>query len=247
MSTNQSSVAVGTVGFDGARDRTFSKLDAVELQETYRGVPGPKLLSRLRAQAGERFSFVLQAPQVLSQPELAPRRSPPALPYLPKDVPWPTAPFDLGPASRAAWSWIQDVASHLSARAILLQTSPAFRPTALNRRRMALFFETLAAETSTRLLWDHQGLWSREEHQAICDDLDIVPVLDPLIEPVPMGRRAYLRVLGRARSTHGLSADELDMLDAARRRLSWGFVMLSTPRSFRDALALKRVTARSEL
>lgn len=244
MTTSQTTVAVGTVGFEGARDRTFAKLDAVEIQESFRGVPGPKLLSRLRTQAPAHFSFVLQAPQVLCQPELL-RGAQPSLSYLPRDTPWPKSAFDLGPASRAAWAWILDVAERLSARALLFQSSAHFRPNAPNRRRMTAFFETLPRDAAPRLLWDAQGLWSPEEQRSICRDLDLLPVLDPLVDTLAPGQMAYLRVLGRSRSAHGLSADDLDRLDLARDRLSWGFVMLNTPRSFRDALALKRLTAES--
>lgn len=240
MTATPLTVSVGTVGFEGARDRTFAKLDAVELQETFRGVPGSKLLARLRSQAPSRFSFVVQVPQVLCQPEGA-RGAHPSLSYLPRDAPWPTAPFDQGPVGQAAWGWILDVAERLSARALLLQTSIHFRPTASNRRRLSSFLETLPRQDAPRLLWDAQGLWSAEEQQSLCRDLDILPAIDPLLESISPGQAAYLRVLGRSRSVHGLSADDLETLDLARDRLSWGFVMLNTPRSFRDALALKRL------
>ena len=240
MSREDSHIAIGTVGFDGPAARTFSKLDAVELPDTFRGVPGPKLLRRLRRQAPEGFAFSVQVPLVITQPELGARRRP-RLSYLPEDVPWPEAPFDTGPAGQAAWRWICAVAERISARALLLQTSAHFRPTAHNRGRMRRFLQEVAADPPAPLAWDAQGLWSVEEHLGLCRDLGLVPVLDPLLTPVPPAERAYLRVLGRARSPHGLSADDLDLLDAARDRLSWGLVLLATPRAFRDASALQRL------
>ncbi len=240
MSNDPERIPIGTVGFDGPRARTFAKLDAVEVQDTFRGVPGSKLLSRMRREAGEGYFFILRAPLVLTQPADV-GRSRPKLSYLPEGA-WPDQPFDTGPAGQAAWGYLLEAAERIGAQVILLQTAPRFRPTQANRRRLAAFFEKVATPRPVRLAWDSQGLWSDEEQAALCRDLELLPCLDPLVQDAPLGGEAYLRVLGRSRSHHGLSADQLDRLHDAWESLSGGAVILNTPSPFRDATSLKRLT-----
>lgn len=232
-------VPVGTVGFDGPRQRTLATLDAVELQDTFRGAPSTRMLRRLRRDAGASFFIALRAPQVITGPADVGRKRP-QLSYLPPGA-WPDHPFDTGELGQAAWGWLVEAAQAVAADAILLQASSRFRPTAANRRRLEAFFGELATDRPAPLVWDGSGLWSDEEQAALCGALGLIPCLDPLMELPPAAGRAYLRVMGQSRSEHGLSADRLDLVDEARHDLSWGAVMLNTPRPYRDALALKRL------
>lgn len=232
-------VPVGTVGFDGPRDRTLATLDAVELQDTFRGAPSARMLRRLRRDAGASFFIALRAPQVITGPADVGRKRP-QLSYLPQDA-WPDHPFDTGELGQAAWRWLVEAAQAVAANAILLQTSNRFRPTAANRRRLETFFGKLATDRPAPLVWDGAGLWSDEEQTALCGALGLIPCLDPLMEALPADAQAYLRVMGQSRSEHGLSAERLDLVDEARHDLSWGAVMLNTPGPYRDALALKRL------
>lgn len=230
---------IGTVGFDGPRDRTFARLDAVELQDSFRGAPGERLLGRLRRDAGDRFAFVLHLPVALSDPQgpgAGPKR--PHLPYLPEGA-WPEAPFDTGELGLAAWQWVLGAAERIDARAIFLQTGPSFRPTAQNRRRLSDFFAQVPRPH--RVVWDSQGLFSREDQAALCRELNLVPAVDPLVDPLPKDGHAYLRTVGRSRTKHGLSADELERLAEAVEELAWGLVILHTPSPYRDATALKKL------
>lgn len=232
-------LAVGTVGFDGPRGKTFSRLDAVEIQDTHRGVPGPALLTRLARDAGAGFTFVLRAPAALTdQRNTGPKAKPPKLAYLPEGA-WPTTPFDTSELGQAAWSWLCEAAREIEAQAVLLQPSASFRPTAPHRKQITEFLEKVASPRPFRLIWDSQGLWSWPEQNALCRDLDLTPTVDPLVDEVSGGGQAYFRILGRRRSDHGLSADSLHRIAEAASTLEWGVVVMHTPRPFRDATSLK--------
>ena len=137
------------------------------------------------------------------------------------------------------------MAQALNASTIYLQTPQSLRPTQANRLRLTRFAERITTDQARQIVWDGQGLWSQDESLAICRDLDWVPCLDPLVDEVPPLKAGYLRVLGRARSPHGLSADSLFHIAEAIGRIERCLVLLHTPTAYRDALALIRRLRRS--
>lgn len=229
---------VGTVGFDGPPPRTYSKLSLVEYQECFTGAPSSKSLGRLRRDAGPDFTFVLRAPAVITHAgEDFMRRL--KLPYLPTEE-LPTEPFDTGPTGQAAWDWTLQAAQRLDADAIYWQTPASFRPTPKSRVRLSAFVERYVSG-GLPVIWDSQGLWELDELTAASRDLGLVPCYDPLLEQTPRPGNVYLRVLGKARSTHGLSADELYLLADAVEANDTPRVALHTPSPFRDARSLLSV------
>jgi len=236
--TDYTEPQIGTVGFDGAPPRTFAKLNLVEYQDSFSGSPSPKSLARLRRAAGEDFSFVLRASAALTH---ARDRSLTRLKlaYLP-DGRLPAEPFDAGELGQAAWQWTLEAATALGADAIFWQTPASFRPTPANRARLAAFVERNLGEAPP-VIWDSQGLWELDELAAACRDLGLIPSYDPLLEQTPLPGTTYLRVLGKARSVHGLSPDELYLLADAVDASEVPRVAMYTPSPFRDARSLVKV------
>jgi len=229
---------IGTVGFDGTPKRTFAKLNLVEYQDSFLGTPSPKSLGRLRRTAGDDFSFVLRASAALTH---APEKSMGKLKlaYLP-DGRLPSNSFDPGELGQAAWRWTLESAQALGAEAIFWQTPASFRPTPANRKRLATFVqEHVTADLP--VIWDSQGLWEVNELMAASRDLGLIPSYDPLLEATPIPGNCYLRVLGKARSVHGLSADELYLLADAVEVSDFPRVALHTPSPFRDARSLVKI------
>jgi len=227
---------IGTVGLDGPADRTFSTLSLVEYQESFRGAPSAKVLGRLRRRAGDSFTFVLRASCAVTHAGDAALRGV-TLGYL-KDL--PERPLDTGERGRLAWAWTLEAARSLGASAIFLQLPASFRPTAQNRRRLTTFAEQLGAGKE-RLIWDCQGLWSLDETRAVSRELGLVPTYDPLLEDDTIEGAAYLRVLGRARGRHGLSADELSFIADAALSTTEPTIALNTPAPYRDARACAKL------
>ena len=228
---------IGTVGLDGPADRTFNTLSLVEYQESFRGVPSAKVLGRLRRRAGDAFTFVLRASCAVTHAGDASIRGV-TLGYLPEGP--PEQPLDTGERGRRAWEWTLDAARSLGASAIFLQLPASFRPTAENRRRLTTFAELLG-DVEERLIWDCQGLWSLDETPAVSREFGLVPTYDPLLEDDTIEGAAYLRVLGRARGRHGLSADELSYIADAALSTTEPTIALNTPAPYRDARACAKL------
>lgn len=235
--TDYTEPQIGTVGFDGAPPRTFAKLNLVEYQDSFTGSPSPKSLARLRRAAGEDFSFVLRAPAALTHAREKTLNKL-KLAYLPHGR-LPTDPFDTGELGQAAWQWTTEAAEALGADAIFWQTPASFRPTPANRTRLTTFVERNLGDTP--VIWDSQGLWELDELAAACRELGLIPSYDPLLESAPLPGTTYLRVLGKARSVHGLSADELYLLADAVDASEVPRVAMYTPTPFRDARSLVKV------
>lgn len=237
--TDYTEPRIGTVGFDGPPGRTWAKLNLVEYQESFTGTPSTKTLRRLGRDAGGSFTYVLRASAAVTHggDALMGRLK---LSYL-ADAPLPTAPFDVGAGGTAAWQWTLKVAQALGAEAIYWQTPAGFRPTPANRTRLAEFVKRSFNEDTPPVIWDSQGLWELDELAAVSKDLGLVPCYDPLLEERPLPGKSYIRVLGKARSTHGLSADELYLLADAVEASETPRVALHTPSPFRDARALVQI------
>jgi uncharacterized protein YecE (DUF72 family) len=236
--TDYTEPRIGTVGFDGPPQRTYAKLNLMEYQESFSGTPSSKSLARLRRAAGDDFAFVLRASMALTHVgNHASGR--PKLSYLP-DGRLPDQPFDTGELGQAAWGWTLEAARALGAEAIFWQTPATFRPTPANRERLATFVEH-HLPGNLPVIWDSQGLWEIHELAAASRDLGLIPCYDPLLEPTPLLGNTYLRVLGKARSVHGLSADELCLLADAVAASDVPRVALHTPSPFRDARSLVKV------
>lgn len=236
--TDYTEPRIGTVGFDGSPKRTYAKLNLVEYQDSFSGTPSPKSLGRLRRAAGEDFSFVLRASVAIThagQGTLGRLK----LSYLPKGR-LPTKPFDTGELGEAAWRWTVEAAEALGADAIFWQTPASFRPTPANRERITAFVQR-HVRGDLPVIWDCQGLWEVHELFAASRDLGLIPCYDPLLETTPLPGNTYLRVLGKARSVHGLSADDLYLLADAVAASEVPRVALHTPSPFRDARSLVKV------
>ncbi len=236
--TDYTEPRIGTVGFDGAPKRTYAKLNLVEYQDSFTGTPSPKSLGKLRRAAGEDFSFVLRASAAITHAQ-EPFMAKLKLSYLPKGR-QPTEPFDSGKVGQAAWRWTQEAAQALGAEAIFWQTPATFRPTPANRKRLSSFVQKNVTD-ELPVIWDSQGLWEIQELVAVSRDLGLIPAYDPLLETAPLPGNNYLRVLGRARSVHGLSADELYLLADAVEACDFPRVALHTPSPFRDARSLVKI------
>jgi uncharacterized protein YecE (DUF72 family) len=231
-------VRIGTVGFTAPQPQVLKRLQCVEFVESFQGHPGTAGLKRLRSRAAKHFTFVVQGSCALTHAAADPVRQKARLPYLPEGA----AEDGLHDSEsvRAAWDFTEGVAQALNASTVYLQTPQAFRPTRANRQRLSRFAERITAPGDRQIVWDGQGLWSQQESLSICRDLAWIPCLDPLVDDVPPLQACYLRVLGRARSPHGLSADALYLIAAAAERIEHGLVVFHTPTAYRDALSLVR-------
>jgi len=183
----------GTCGFGRRQADAYRDLDAVEVQETFYRPVTARRAQRWREAAPDAFVFCVKASQFITHPATSPtyRRAG-------RDIVSSEAAsyggFQDTPVVREAWDATLEVAGLLRARAILFQCPASFTPTEANVAALYRFFESI--ETSAIRAWEPRGPWATHIIQKICEDLDLVHVVDPFErEPATYGL-AYFRLHG---------------------------------------------------
>ncbi len=204
---------VGCAGYDGRLDLYFRALDTRELGEHEERV-SVKTLGRWRSAAPESARFI---PRVSASV---------------------VASGFLGEEANAGWVHTLATVERLVADTVLLRTRAGFRPTEANREALHSFFTGDRVPEGLTVAWWVEGLWDHEEHLSLCEELGIVPALDPLVldddETLPPGPLCYWRVLGRRGLGGALSAHELDQL-CSHCEGRVGHVVFGAPQMMRDA------------
>jgi len=233
-------VVIGCCGWPEARQRYFSHLGAVELQDTFYDPPSPQRASRLRQEAPPGFVVTMKAWQLITHPPTSPtyrrlRRGLPAEAREEAGLFRPTATV------RWAWQETLAVARAVGAMAIVFQCPPSFRPTPENKGHLQDFFQQVEREGRI-LAWEPRGPWPPEEVMALCRELGLVHCVDPLAQGLPLwGEAAYLRLHGRGGYRYRYSDRELaELAQICERLLAQGrrpvLVMFNNTNMLEDAL-----------
>jgi uncharacterized protein YecE (DUF72 family) len=197
---------IGCAGFHMKFSTYLERFNTVEVQETFFDPPARRTLSRWRRQAPDRFFFVLRAWQLITHPAEDPG-------YRKIQRPWEQekaglyGSFQATEPVRQAWETMREAAEVLDARAVLFRTPASFTPTARNRRNMADFFSSME-RGPWKLVWDPEGVWEEDEVAAICGDLGLIPVQDPLLTTMPAGRDFYFRMKTKTRGRGQYGPDD---------------------------------------
>jgi uncharacterized protein YecE (DUF72 family) len=106
-----------------------------------------------------------------------------------------------GDALEAELSILLKTVTLLSARVIVIATSPDVTPSKLWRDRLGKLVERLPRDASS-IVWEPSGLWEIEDAAELAKKLDITVAVDPARDAMPEGPVAY----GRLRASGGTRA-----------------------------------------
>jgi len=229
---------IGCAGFHMKRTTYFEKFNAVEVPETFFDPPTTRTLNQWRRQAPEGFCFVLTAWQLITHPS-------DYAGYRKIRRPWEQeqasrfGAFQESEQVQWAWRLLRETAEMLHARAIVFRTPASFTPTQRNRRNLVRFFSSVN-RGKLRLVWDPEGVWEEQEVQALCNDLGLTAVLDPLQSRIAPKQEFYFRMKTKTRGRTEYDIDDFyRILDAAEScdggPAGEGFVIWDTPHAERDA------------
>lgn len=225
-----SRIAVGTCGYrfydpgEDWRSSYVSKLQAYsdafavgELNRTFYQLPQVETAARWRREAVEDFTFTLKAWQAITHPWSSPtwngHRD-----AVPDDRTDELGGLRSTPFVLDAWERTRRVAAALEAEAVVVQTPPSFGCTDDHEADLRSFFDSVDRQ-GYAVGWEPRGDWSAHPDRvaAICDDLDLVHVVDVLrTDPVAAHDVAYTRLHGLNEDLYdydyAYSADELEAL-----------------------------------
>ncbi|MEP6767190.1 MAG: DUF72 domain-containing protein [Acidobacteriota bacterium] len=214
-------IRVGLCGFTIPMEDYPLYFRVVEVQQTFYQPPRDETMRRWVEATPAGFEFTLKAWQLVTHPASSPtyRRT--------RRV--------LAPRERAGCGFFQDTAivaegyrrsiecaRVLGATALLFQCPSSFGPDAVSIERLRSFFGRIERPAGLRLLWEPRGApWvaAREKARALCEELDIVHVIDPFVTP-PARHPVYWRLHGIRGARHSYRDEELrrlqGMVTAAR-------------------------------
>ncbi len=198
-------VKIGTCGFNRSRKLIFSKLDVVELQQTFYDPPPTKQLEKLASEAPEGFEFTVKAWMLVTH-----RYSKMLWRRLKRRLPGRRENYGFfQPTEEVEWAWSETVraAKAVRARIIVLQSPASFRPSDENFSNVESFFKRHSRE-GFLLAWEPRGEWW--EHPEILARLSstygVVIVGDYLRGRIP---EYFPEGIGYTR-LHGLGSGEVN-------------------------------------
>src|SRR3712207_929811 len=101
---------------------------------------------------------------------------------------------------------------------------------------MRRFFKSID-RASLRLLWEPRGGWPDELVRRLCDELDLVHVVDPFAARTVTPRECYFRLHGRGGWGYRYETDELEeLVSMLPRRGEASYVLFNNVRMREDAL-----------
>jgi len=180
-----------------------SRFPVVEIQGTFYEPPGDALLRRWRQTAAPSLEYTMKVWQLVTHTATSPTYRRMRHPLAADDTP---GGFADSPAVERGWRRSVECADVLGATGMLFQCPASFGPTPENVRAMRRFFERVQRPRA-RLLWEPRGkAWvaSRDMASALCEDLDLVYVVDPFVTDPPKRKPVYWRLhgLGSARNSY---------------------------------------------
>lgn len=185
---------VGCSGFPVNRREYASCFQVVEVQQTFYQPPLRETAWRWREALPPEFEFTVKAWQLITHPATSPtyRRLRRPLTLEEQNQ---AGFFRNTPLVKAAWDLTRDIALTLGTRVILFQCPASFTPTSDHLSNLRQFFAALP-RGEFLFAWEPRGAWPRELIVKLCEELDLLPAVDPLTTPPFPGNLAYFRLHG---------------------------------------------------
>ena len=199
---------LGMCGFTIGAKAYYKRFRVVEVQQTFYDPPPPETLERWRAEAPQDFEFTMKAWQVITHRGTSRtyRRLRSAFSDRARAE---AGGFRVNDTVMGAWNTIVDCARILKATAIVFQCPPSFKATDDNVEAMREFFETIERPAQVSLMWEPRGPWPDDVVLSLCNELELVHVVDPFLRPSLTPRPIYWRLHGNRSHYARYTDDEL--------------------------------------
>jgi uncharacterized protein YecE (DUF72 family) len=202
-------IRVGCCGFATAQEIYYRTFSCVEINSSFYQLPRIETAARWRSSAPPDFEFTMKAWQVITHAADSPTYKRTRLDSRDREY---CGHFGFNPTIRWAWDETFAVAKALDARLVLFQCPASFRSTNANVANLRRFFER-AKRGRFAMGWEPRGEWDPEQVAALCKELDLIPVVDPLKnQPIAIGKIRYYRLHGTTGPRHRYSHEELAQL-----------------------------------
>ncbi|MBK8172443.1 MAG: hypothetical protein IPK60_19170 [Sandaracinaceae bacterium] len=140
--------------------------------------------------------------------------------------------------------WLDDAATALRARFIVIPTGADLTTGQRDRDLLAAYVDKLRKKDSTKrdIVWAPTGLWEPPAASKQAERLGILYAFDPIDAPVPVGERVYARLTAfgaRSRFNENMLREVLEAV--AEDDIKEAFIAIESPRSFKEASRLQQL------
>ncbi len=211
-------VRVGLCGFTMSMEDYGAHFPVVEVQNTFYEPPRNIVMEKWLAATPPQLEYTIKVWQLVTHNANSPTYRRMKRPLKPGE-----APGSFRDSSAVAEGWDRSVACArlLSATAMLFQCPASFGPDQENVQKRRGFFARIQ-RPGARLLWEPRGpRWAaqRELALSLCQELDLVHVVDPFVTAPEPRQPVYWRLHGIGGPRHSYSDEQLltlrKMLDGA--------------------------------
>jgi uncharacterized protein YecE (DUF72 family) len=230
-------IKVGCCGFPKGKKKYFEQFKLVEIQQTFCKPPLTETAKKWRDEVAEDFEFSLKAWQEITHLPSSPTYRKSGL-QVPARKEGNYGFFKPSEEVFEAWGKTRDIAQVLKAKVIIFQCPAKFTPSTENIENMR-YFLTNIDRGDFIFVREPRGEWSGNVIAALCQNLDLVPYVDPLENKSEYGKPKYFRLHGVHAYRHQYSDDELARL----RELSNGeaYVLFNNISMYGDALRFRQL------
>jgi uncharacterized protein YecE (DUF72 family) len=192
-----------------AQQNYFRTFPCVEIDSSFYNLPKIETAARWRAEAPPDFEFSMKAWQVITHRADSPTFKRTRIEPADREH---AGHFGFNPTIRWAWDETFAVARALRVFLVLFQCPASFRPTGANVAGLKKFFER-AKRGKFFMGWEPRGDWDTELIASLCDELDLIHVVDPFrCNPAIPGKIQYYRLHGITGARHRHTDAELNKL-----------------------------------
>jgi uncharacterized protein YecE (DUF72 family) len=229
---------IGCCGFPVSKAKYFEAFKVVELQQTFYQPPELSLIEKWLKESPDCFEYTLKAWQLITHEPKSPT-------YRKLKIKIPTSKeknygsFKPTDEVFSAWERIREIAEILDVRIIVFQCPPSFRPTKENKQNLKKFFSSIKGKQSI-FAWEPRGEWCEKEIKTICEEMDLVHVVDPLQAVSVYGRVRYYRLHGIGSYRYKYTTGDLEKLKGYAGYMHTYF-MFNNVYMYENALAFKRL------
>jgi uncharacterized protein YecE (DUF72 family) len=227
------SLKIGCCGSSLSKTEYARLFPVVEVQQTFYQPPLPATLQRWRAETPPDFEFTLKAWQLITHAARSPTYRRLKTKLTDKELA-ECGSFQSTPMVRRAWQTTLACAKALEARHMVFQCPASFSPTPGNLTQMRGFFSS-ADRGGLRFLWEPRGDWEPALIKSLCDELELVHVVDPFVARTVTPDFIYFRLHGGKGFRHVYSEAELQALAEMIPRGNPAYVMFNNIERLKDA------------
>lgn len=204
---------MGCCGLPGRQADYYREFRVVEVQRTFYQLPRLSLAEKWRREAPGDFSFTMKAWQLVTH-----RCDSPTYRRVTEELAGAASAYgdfqDTYEVWRA-WERTREWARAIDAPIVVFQCPKSFRPTDASIDNLTRFFER-AERDGRHFVWEPRG-WPGDLVGELCEALDLIHCVDPLIDETRRGGFAYHRLHGLPayRYRYRYTDEDLARIDAA--------------------------------